>query len=356
MSGSLAGISVAGEHVILAERDFADEHDVYRCMHSETGELTWRSHFPARGKDLDYGRSQRAAPVIHNGRVYMLGAFGDLRCLNLTDGKVIWERNIVREFKAALPIWGMCSPPLIVGDLLIANPGAKNASIAALDCATGETRWTAPGAPAAYSAFIKANVRGRLHVIGYDQRGLHGWDPATGEHKWQITPTAAGDFNVPTPIFINNALLLATENNGARFYSFDQNGSASPKPIATFADLTPDTTTPVVTAGRVFGASNQRLFCLNLNGLKPIWQRAENIGDHVSLLADDDRVLVVTLTGELLLLDAKANEFTIISRLKLFQDDVEIYSHPALVGSRLFVRGGTTVMCVELNPELQAAL
>ena len=66
------------------------------------------------------------------------------------------------------------------------------------------------------------------------------------------------------------------------------------------------------------------------------------------MFADSERVLVVTMSGELLLLDAKSERCSILSRLKLFAEGMDMYSHPALVGTRLFVRGAETVMCVDL--------
>ncbi|MCD6050199.1 MAG: outer rane biosis protein BamB, partial [Verrucomicrobia bacterium] len=83
--------------------------------------------------------------------------------------------------------------------------------------------------------------------------------------------------------------------------------------------------------------------------LKQVWHRRDDpADDYATLIADEERVLVITLRGELILLDAKGNEGAVISRLKIFEDDVEVYSHPALVGSRLFVRGGSSIVCVEL--------
>jgi len=93
------------------------------------------------------------------------------------------------------------------------------------------------------------------------------------------------------------------------------------------------------------------LHCLDLNqGLRPVWRNEQEAnGDHATLIADDERVLVITLTGELLLLDARPDTCAVISRLKVFEDDVEVYSHPALVGTRLFARGGSSVVCVDLS-------
>jgi len=62
-------------------------------------------------------------------------------------------------------------------------------------------------------------------------------------------------------------------------------------------------------------------------------------------------VLVITLGGELILLDARVNNCVILSRHRLFDDDVEVYSHPALVGTRLYARGGSSVVCVDLAPD-----
>jgi outer membrane protein assembly factor BamB/ABC-type phosphate/phosphonate transport system substrate-binding protein len=351
MDGALAGLSHSGGRLILAERDFGDEHDVYRCLNAENGELLWRVEFPAQGK-LDYGHSPRATPVIRGGQAYLLGAFGELRCVNVTNGKVVWKRQLTREFKAELPTWGMCSTPLVVDDLVIVNPGGTNASVVALDCSTGRTRWTAPGPPAAYSAFICGEFCGRRQIVGYDRHSLGGWDVKTGERLWQLVPPTQGDFNVPTPIAVDGGVLVSTENNGTRLYRFDEAGRIVPKPAAEFADLAPDTATPVVTCGRVFGM-NRGLHCLDLRKeLKPIWHQDDDaVGDYATLIADDERVLVITLRGELILLDARTDRCAIISRLQVFDKDVEVYSHPALVGTRLYARGGTSVVCVDLGTD-----
>jgi outer membrane protein assembly factor BamB len=349
MTGGLAGLSVSDGRLILAERDFGDEHDVYRCLNSDDGELLWRVEFPARGT-LDYGQFPRATPVIHGGRAYLLGAFGELRCVDVADGKVLWRRHLIREFDAELPTWGMSATPLVVDDLLIVNPGGKNAALAALDLATGQSRWTTPGQPAAYASFICGEFGGRRQIVGYDQFSLGGWDAKTGERLWQLVPPTEGDFNVPTPIAVDGGLIVSTENNGTRLYCFDDAGRIIPKPAAEFADLSPDTATPVVTGGRLFGA-HLGLRCLDVrNGLKPVWHWDDGkLGDYATLIADAERVLGLSVHGELLLLDAKASECVILSRLKVFEDDVEVYSHPALVGARLYVRGGSSVVCLDLS-------
>ena len=55
-----------------------------------------------------------------------------------------------------------------------------------------------------------------------------------------------------------------------------------------------------------------------------------------------------TTRGELLLIDARADAFEVLSRAQVITDDSEVHSHPALVGIRLYVRSATRLICVEL--------
>jgi hypothetical protein len=133
-------------------------------------------------------------------------------------------------------------------------------------------------------------------------------------------------------------------------YSFGPDGMIIPEPVGTFADLAPTTATPVATRGRLFGTS-KRIHCLDASRrLQAVWNlEDDSIGDHASLFASEDRVLIVTMQSELILLDATADRGRIVSRLRLFEDDVESYSHPALVGTRLFLRHGNVMACVDLG-------
>jgi outer membrane protein assembly factor BamB len=47
--------------------------------------------------------------------------------------------------------------------------------------------------------------------------------------------------------------------------------------------------------------------------------------------------------------DAAAGEFDGVTRMKVFDGDRGVYSHPAFVGRRAYVRGSTQVVCVDLG-------
>ena len=55
----------------------------------------------------------------------MLGALGELRCLDAATGKLLWRRNILADNGAPNLDWGMAASPLIVDDKVIVLPGGS---------------------------------------------------------------------------------------------------------------------------------------------------------------------------------------------------------------------------------------
>ncbi len=346
----LSGIAVSGRSLLVADRDALDQNDIFRCLDAENGDELWKLEYPAQGR-LDYGNSPRATPLIHDGRAYFLGAFGDLHCVTLEDGNIVWKMNIVQKFGAKLPKWGMTASPLIVDDKLIVNPGAKEASLVALDPLTGKMRWQSPGSPAAYSSFIVGNFGGVRQIVGYDADSLGGWEPATGKRLWSLVPPETGDFNVPTPIDAGGQLLVTSENNGTRLYRFKSDGRIVPEPAASYRKLAPDSSTPVLTNGKLFGCCADRLFCLDAAaGLKPLWPaKYESLTNHASFIATRERLLITTSHGELLLAGMAGNEYKLLSRVRVFGRDSSVLSHPALVGKYLYIRDESEIRCLALE-------
>jgi len=349
----MAGVAVDGRHAIVVDKSLDGEQDVFRCLDADSGDEIWKLTYPAPG-EMDFTNSPRANPVIHNGVVYLLGAFGDLHCVRLDSGKVLWKMHLANDFGAKLPMWGYSSTPLVLGDKLIVNPGAKTASLAALDRLTGEVLWATPGDPPGYSAFILATLGGVRQIVGYDVASLGGWDPETGRRLWRLVPDYDGDFNVPTPIVLHGKLegklLVSTENNGTRIYAFDEEGKIIEKPLALNEDLNPDTSSPVVIDGLVFGSCN-RLVCLDLHdGLKTLWEVDDDpFMDYAALIAGNGRVLAITQIGELCLMKATKTGYETTGTVDLFKDvpdtERDVWSHPALIGNRLYIRNLLAVYC-----------
>ena len=345
-------MAATAEYVFVSDRELNDTVDVFRCLKAADGKEAWSYRTPAPGS-LDYGNSPRATPLVHDGHTYLAGAFGDLACVELATGKARWSLNVRDEFDATDERkWGVCDSPLIADGKLIVAPGGKDAALVALDPKTGKTAWKAPGKPSGYGSFVASKLGGTLQVVGYDNDSLGGWDAKTGKRLWALRPERRGDFNVPTPVVVGDKLLVTTENNGTRLFAFKPDGVIDPKPVATNKRLAPDTHTPVIAGDRVFGVWN-RLYCLDLkDGLKELYDEAGTAyTGYCAAVATGTRALIVSKAGELILLDATATEYAELGRLAVFgKDEKGVYAHPAFVGTRVYVRGSRSVVCVELGP------
>lgn len=349
----LGGVAATPHYVVFGDRDLDDFNDVFRCLDAADGTPLWTVSHPAIGK-LDYGNTPRATPLIDGDHVYLLGAFGDLYCAKLATGEVVWSRNLRLEFGVtAKLIWGTCSSPLLADGKLIVNPGGELASLVALDPKSGDVLWQTPGGEAGFGSLIVGSFAGVQQIVGHDRTTLGGWEIQTGKRLWTLTPPAKGDFNVPTPIQVGDRLLVGTENNGTRLYAFDPLGRIIPQPVAMNDDLAPDMSTPVVVDDRVFCVWED-LFCLDLKaGLRTLWTGKDAaFGTYAAVIGGRNRVLVIGKRGELILADTRADRFEVVSRLRVFDEGpAEFYSHPALVGYRLYIRGATSVVCVNLGDD-----
>lgn len=345
----LGGIAANDQYVIFGDRDDDDFHDVFRCLDADTGDTVWEVQRLAVAA-LDYGNSPRATPLIAGQHVYCLGAHGNLLCIRIRDGDVVWERNFRDDFPLQVELpWGYCGSPLLTDGKLIVAPGAPDAALVALDASNGEIVWKSAGRPPSHGSLIVATLGGSRQIVGHDKTTLGGWDLATGERLWTVTPVADGDFNVPTPLISKteageSVLLIATENNGLRSFHFDHSQPGPPVLLAESLKLRTDMSSPIVVGDRLYCVKDF-LFCMNRSDLKEQWRlRDRAIGDYAAVFATQDRLLLIG-KGELLLLGTDSGK-RILSRQRVFNENQIIYSHPAMVGQRLYIRGEHRLRCL----------
>jgi outer membrane protein assembly factor BamB len=358
----LGGLAATRTHLVLGDRDDADRRDVFRCLDAASGETLWEIAYDAPG-ELDYGNSPRATPLIATGRVYLLGAMGHLHCVDLESGEVVWRRHLVADFgvpEARLSAWGYCGSPLIAEGRLIVSPGGPEASVVALHPATGAELWRSPGRPPGYASFVAAYPGGRCQVIGFDDSTLGGWDVGSGVRAWTLEPEVGGGFHVPSPIVIeadDTSVVVCTENDGTRLHTLDAEGRIERRPRTASLDLAPEMATPVVFGGTLVGVQD-RLVTLNLAAsLKTLGSAdAPSLATYAAVIAGPTSLLAIGNGGRLLMYDLEGGACRLVSEADVFEGDGDgskapVYSHPAIVGTRLFIRGANELACVELASE-----
>ena len=165
------------------DADTPDRHQRY-----DQGRLWATEHGPIYRNGQ--GDGPRSTPTIDGARVYVLGANGNLSCLQLRTGRVLWRLNLLTEFSARNIAWGLSESPLVVGGLVLANAGGRGASIVALEKGTGQVVWKAQSDPAGYSSAIVANIAARRQAIFFTAKRALGLDLETGKLIWDYSRVA----------------------------------------------------------------------------------------------------------------------------------------------------------------------
>ncbi len=133
-------------------------------------------------------------PTVDGERLYVLGVGGDLACLQVKDGKILWRVSLTKDFGGIPPMWNFRESPLIDGDKLVCTPGGPDAAIVALDKATGKTIWKSkmpagaaapaggpggrpnrfgPSGGAAYASAIVVDCAGQRQYVQLTAKATH---------------------------------------------------------------------------------------------------------------------------------------------------------------------------------------
>src|SRR5690349_20785922 len=124
--------------------------EVVAAYDMNNGRELWTQKWNAAYTD-ETGDGPRATPTWDNGRIYALGATGELRCLDANSGAVVWGKNILSDNQASNLQWAMAASPLIVDDKVIVLPGgANNKSVVAYNKLTGAPVWKSLNEQQAY--------------------------------------------------------------------------------------------------------------------------------------------------------------------------------------------------------------
>jgi outer membrane protein assembly factor BamB len=188
------GPTVSGGKVYLFDRD-EKVGDNLRCLNFSDGKEIWNFAYDAPGTFMFPG--SRTVPTVDGDRVYMCGPLGDLYCINTNTHKPVWNKNMWKDFGGGpLPRWAITQNPLIYGNLLIVAAQTSEAGVVAYDKLTGDLKWKSPalsGSPGYVSPSI-VKIGGEDHLamimaatgMGRNASGgsVNGLDPLSGKVLW----------------------------------------------------------------------------------------------------------------------------------------------------------------------------
>ena len=145
--GDSAPAIAAGRIYGMANRG---EDEVVWALSEKEGKEVWVTRLgPAFKQQVPQSKEgPSCTPTVDGERLYVEGVGGDVACLQVKDGKILWRRSLTTDFGGRLPMWSYRESPLVDGDKVVVTPGSEDAMLVALDKLTGKTIWQSkvPGA------------------------------------------------------------------------------------------------------------------------------------------------------------------------------------------------------------------
>jgi outer membrane protein assembly factor BamB len=142
-----SGPSVAGGRVFITDSQRVKANETVEralALDEKTGRVLWTREWRTNYSGLFqvYAIGPRATPTVDGDRVYVLGTMGNLLALDVNTGRILWQRDYVKDFNVSVPTWGMSGAPLVDGDRLICIVGGEpDGKVIALNKLTGEEIW-----------------------------------------------------------------------------------------------------------------------------------------------------------------------------------------------------------------------
>lgn len=362
--------AVWGDRIVLTCG--IDGKDAVLCL-DRSGQERWRRELGAERP----GKHKKAtgcnpSPVTDGEHVWVYFKSGELACLKLVDGGVVWQTNLQEQFGEDTLWWDLGTSPVLTSKAVVVAVMQSGPSyLAAFDRATGQLLWKhdrqldAPEEAAqSYSTpLVLAGdpARGEpaemLVVLGADHVTAH--DAADGTERWRVgglnpdgntffrsiaSPVAAGDLIIAP--YARGGTVTAIRRGGS--------GDVTETHVAWVRkDLGADVPTPAAQAGRVVICTDKgRVVCLEAVTGKTLWEEdlPKNRNAYsASPVLVDGKVLVTREDGRSLVLQPpQAGGRAVLAG----EGDVGemTVATPVCVDGEIFLRTHDSLWCIGDRP------
>jgi outer membrane protein assembly factor BamB len=294
----------------------------------------------------DRGDGPRGTPTVDGDRVYALGGNGDLSAFEAKTGKVIWSKNVLREFGGSNIQWGISESPLVLGNKVLVNAGGRNASIVALNKADGAVLWKSQSDEAGYSSAIPLQVNGGTQVVFFTAQRAVGLDVNDGRLLWEYAKPSNNVANVATPIARANRVFISSDyGTGGGVVEIKPDGKA--QEIYFTKDMRNHHSSSILVGDHLYGFSSAVLTAMKFDTGEIAW-RDRSVGKG-SLVFADGHLYAFSEGGVVGLIEATPEGYREKGRFRIQQDSLPTWAHPVVAGGRLYLRDQDTIYAYDVK-------
>lgn len=322
--------------------------EVATAYQLDTGRELWAHAWNAEYKDST-GDGPRSTPTWDEGRLYALGALGELRCVDARTGKLVWNKNILQENGAENLQWATAASPLVVDDKVIVVPGGPaGKSVVAYNKLTGAAVWKVQNDPAAYASPSLVTLAGRRQVLVVTGSRLMGLAPEDGALLWSHPWSVSYGVGASQPLVVgkNRIFITAGYGKGAALVEVAGAGkNYTARTVWENTSLKTQFNSPVIYNGHAYGLDGEILTCVDVETGERKWKGGRY--GRGQLIAASGHLIITTETGEIALVKADPAGFAEVARFPALEG--QTWNVPAIASGRLLVRNATQMACYDLS-------
>jgi outer membrane protein assembly factor BamB len=334
------------------------------ALDAATGKPVWEQKYPVT-YTVSYPAGPRCTPAVADGKVYFLGAEGNLLCCEAASGKIVWQKDLKADYKTKSALWGYAGHPLIDGRKLITLAGGDGSHVVALNKDTGVEIWKSQSQPEqgyVPPSIIEAGGVRQLLVGG--PKALRGLDPETGKRYWSVPYDASNGSIIMTPVRSGEYLFFGGYQGKTLMTKL-----ASDKPAAEVVwenkrglGLSPINVQPMVVDGVIYGFDESgQMFAVEVPSGKRLWESTAPLVADKALSSgtafiykNGDRYVLFNELGEIVFCKLSPKGYEEVSRAKVIEPTgkafgrMVVWCAPAFAGKKMFVRNDKEMICVDL--------
>jgi outer membrane protein assembly factor BamB len=349
------------------------------CLNEADGKVLWDRSYNCP-YSIAYPLGPRTTPIVQDGKVYTLGAEGNLVCLNAESGSPVWEHDLKKEYQVKAPLWGFSSHPLIDGNKLYCIVGGEKTAtvekaqppvVVAFDKDSGKELWHALSAKEpGYCPPMIFEAGGKRQLIIWDGDSVNGLDPETGKVYWTQPAAPSYGMAISTPRKADDMLFVTGYMDCAVMLRLAQDHPASH--IVWRGDKKKKTgfysvfSTPFIEAGYIYGTDGGGILrCIKASDGERVWEsmaptNGKKLGSADNfLIKNGDRFFIVNEKGDLIIARLTPKAYQEISRAHILDPDSQskafgrtvLWTHPAFADRCAFMRNDKEIVCVSLASE-----
>jgi len=313
------------------------------CLNLADGKIVWDTPVSAEMPEQDKIRESHgyasSTPVADGERIYTL--FGKSGAFAFDhSGKQLWQTKVGDTLNG----WGSATSPALYKDFLIVNASIESDSLVALDKKTGKEVWRAPGASESWHApvFVQA-PDGKTEVVIAKNGRVLGFDPDTGAALWNVK-TGIPWYMCPTPVVDNGIAYVigGRTPNGALAIRAGGRGDVTASHVVWKVGKGSNVPSPILHDGHLYFAHENLgiVYCLNAKTGEVVYEeRLEPSPGQIyaSPIVADGKIYFTGRGGRTVVI-AASPKFERLADNTLESNRGVFNSSPAIVGHRLLLR------------------